>query len=113
MVAKMDIAVSCDTLRDTANPPTAITPKSQDFSQWYIDVVRKASEAEVAMVVKEDDLGDLRVSLRSKGIADVSAVAIGLGGGGHRYAAGFTASSRDLTEVVDAVRRALDAALDA
>ena len=55
-----------------------------DLVEPIIDVVRKASEAEVAMVVKEDDIGDLRVSLRSKGVADVSAVALGLGGGGHR-----------------------------
>jgi bifunctional oligoribonuclease and PAP phosphatase NrnA len=79
-----------------------------DLVEPVIDVVRKASEAEVAMVLKEDDLGDLRVSLRSKGVADVSAVATRLGGGGHRYAAGFTASSHDVTEVVDAVRSALD-----
>jgi phosphoesterase RecJ-like protein len=63
------------------------------------------------MVVKEDDLGALRVSLRSKGVADVSAVAMGLGGGGHRYAAGFTAGSRDLNEVVASVRHALDAGI--
>lgn len=83
-----------------------------DLVEPIIDVVRKASEAEVAMVVKEDDLGDLRVSLRSKGAADVSAVATGLGGGGHRYAAGFTAVSRDLAEVVETVRRSLDDAID-
>ncbi len=85
-----------------------------DLVEPVIDVVRKASEAEVAMVLKEDDLGDLRVSLRSKGVADVSAVATRLGGGGHRYAAGFTATTRDVPEVVDAVRSALDTgALDA
>ncbi|MCZ3390205.1 MAG: bifunctional oligoribonuclease/PAP phosphatase NrnA [Actinomycetia bacterium] len=89
----------------------AINQLPFDLVEPIIDVVRKASEAEVAMVVKEDDLGDLRVSLRSKGVVDVSAVAIGLGGGGHRYAAGFTATSRDLSEVVDTVRRALDAAI--
>ena len=82
-----------------------------DLVEPIIDVVRKASEAEVAMVVKEDDLGDLRVSLRSKGSADVSAVATRLGGGGHRYAAGFTATSRDLAEVVETVRIALDAGI--
>ena len=79
-----------------------------DLVEPVIDVVRKASEAEVAMVVKEDDAGDLRVSLRSKGAVDVSRVAIGLGGGGHRYAAGFTATTRDLDEVVRSVRSALD-----
>jgi phosphoesterase RecJ-like protein len=80
-----------------------------DLVEPVIDVVRKASEAEVAMVVKEDDLGDLRVSLRSKGVVDVSSVAIALGGGGHRYAAGFTASTRVLDDVVSSVRRALEA----
>ena len=33
-----------------------------DLVEPIIDVVRKASEAEVALVVKEDDIGDLRVS---------------------------------------------------
>jgi phosphoesterase RecJ-like protein len=80
-----------------------------DLVEPVIDVVRKASEAEVAMVVKEDDLGDLRVSLRSKGVVDVSRVAIALGGGGHRYAAGFTAATRVLEDVVASVRQALDA----
>jgi phosphoesterase RecJ-like protein len=78
-----------------------------DLVEPVIDVVRRASEAEVAMVVKEDDLGDLRVSLRSKGVVDVSTVAMALGGGGHRYAAGFTARSRVLDDVVDSVRDAL------
>jgi phosphoesterase RecJ-like protein len=80
-----------------------------DLVEPVIDVVRKTSEAEVAMVVKEDDAGDLRVSLRSKGVVDVSRVAIALGGGGHRYAAGFTATSRVPEDVVASVRKALDA----
>ncbi|MGB2839359.1 MAG: DHHA1 domain-containing protein, partial [Actinomycetes bacterium] len=83
-----------------------------DLVEPIIDVVRKASEAEVAMVVKEDDLGDLRVSLRSKGAADVSIVATSLGGGGHRYAAGFTSASRDVGDVVESVRAALLEAVD-
>ncbi len=83
-----------------------------DLVEPIIDVIRKASEAEVAMVIKEDDLGDLRVSLRSKGVADVSQVATALGGGGHRYAAGFTSTSREVADVVSAVRSALDAAID-
>jgi phosphoesterase RecJ-like protein len=80
-----------------------------DLVEPVIDVVRKASEAEVAMVVKEDDVGDLRISLRSKGAADVARTAMALGGGGHRYAAGFTADSRVLDEVVAAVRAELNA----
>jgi phosphoesterase RecJ-like protein len=45
--------------------------------------------------------------MRSKGTVDVGAVAVQLGGGGHRYAAGFTAQSRDVEEVVADVRAAL------
>lgn len=81
-----------------------------DLVEPVIDSVRKAEEAEVACVVKEDDAGHLRVSLRSKGHVDVSQVAAALGGGGHRYAAGFTSASRDLAAVVDAVRQGLAAA---
>lgn len=78
-----------------------------DMVEPIIDSVRRAAEAEVAMVVKEDDEGKLRVSLRSKGRIDVSAVAVALGGGGHRYAAGFTAKSDDLDALVDDVRQQL------
>ena len=81
-----------------------------DLVEPIIDVVRKASEAEVAVVVKEDDDGELRISLRSKGHVDVSKVASRLGGGGHVYAAGFTASSRDPDVVVAAIVEQLAAA---
>jgi phosphoesterase RecJ-like protein len=55
-----------------------------------IDPVRSVAEADVAVVVKESKPGEWAVSLRSKGAVDVSAVAVALGGGGHRLAAGFT-----------------------
>lgn len=81
-----------------------------DLVEPVIDSVRKAEEAEVACVVKEDDAGRLRVSLRSKGHVDVSVVAAALGGGGHRYAAGFTSASRELPVVVGLVRQHLASA---
>ncbi|SEL64818.1 DHH family phosphoesterase [Nonomuraea pusilla] len=59
--------------------------------EGVIDVVRRAGEAEVAVVLKEDDQGAWQVSTRSKGAVDVAAVCAALGGGGHRKAAGFTA----------------------
>jgi phosphoesterase RecJ-like protein len=58
--------------------------------EGLIDVVRKASEAEVTLVLKEDPDGSLRGSSRSKGAVDVAAACKALGGGGHVYAAGFT-----------------------
>jgi phosphoesterase RecJ-like protein len=44
--------------------------------------------------------------LRSKGATDVSAVAVALGGGGHRLAAGFTGYG-EATDVLDMVREQL------
>ena len=72
-----------------------------------IDIVRTTSEAEVAAVLKQQDFGSVWVvSLRSKTEVDVSAVACELGGGGHRNAAGYTATG-DLPDVIDALRGAL------
>jgi phosphoesterase RecJ-like protein len=55
-----------------------------------IDPVRTVAEADVAVLVKQTGASEWAVSLRSKGAVDVSRVAIELGGGGHRLAAGFT-----------------------
>ena len=57
-------------------------------TEGLIDLVRRASEAEVSCVLKETPDG-LRVSLRALAETDVSAIAAHFGGGGHRYAAGF------------------------
>ncbi|MFD4468602.1 bifunctional oligoribonuclease/PAP phosphatase NrnA [Rhodococcus sp. NPDC058505] len=56
-----------------------------------IDIVRTTAEAEVASVLKENEPGVWSVSLRSKSAIDVSDVAARLGGGGHRFASGYTA----------------------
>ncbi len=55
-----------------------------------IDLIRVAEEAEVACLLRELGDGKTKGSLRSRGAADVGAVAAGLGGGGHHNAAGFT-----------------------
>jgi len=82
-----------------------------DQVEGVIDVVRTAREAEVACVVKEVEDGELVVSLRSKGRVDVGAVCVALGGGGHRFAAGFTARGAGGVEAaVQSVRSALAAA---
>jgi phosphoesterase RecJ-like protein len=73
----------------------------------FMDVVRTAAEADVACLIKPLGPGTWAVSLRSKGATDVSAVAVALGGGGHRLAAGFTGSG-SAQEVLAAVRAELD-----
>ncbi|GAA3337747.1 bifunctional oligoribonuclease/PAP phosphatase NrnA [Amorphoplanes nipponensis] len=68
-----------------------------------IDPVRCVAEVDVSVVVKQLAEREWAVSLRSKGAVDVSAVAVALGGGGHRLAAGFTGYGAP-GEVVTAVR---------
>ncbi len=71
--------------------------------EGLIDVVRGTREAEVACVLKEAPDGTWRVSLRSLGEVDVRRVAESEGGGGHRYAAGFT-SDEPIDVVMDRIR---------
>jgi phosphoesterase RecJ-like protein len=84
-----------------------------DEVEGLIDLLRRTAEAEVACVAKQAGDG-VRVSLRSVthqedgqewGI-DVGAVAARLGGGGHRYAAGFTMAA-PVQEVLAQVEEAL------
>jgi phosphoesterase RecJ-like protein len=72
-----------------------------------IDSVRCTAEADVSCVIKQAGDAEWAVSMRSKGASDVSAVAVALGGGGHRLAAGFTGRG-ELTDVIDAIRAELD-----
>jgi phosphoesterase RecJ-like protein len=58
-------------------------------TETLIDQVRQLRGVDAVFLVKITH-GACRVSLRSKGDADVGAVARRLGGGGHRAAAGFT-----------------------
>jgi bifunctional oligoribonuclease and PAP phosphatase NrnA len=55
-----------------------------------IDVIRTAREADVAAAIKQQRDGRFKVSLRSRGGTDLSAVSGAFGGGGHRLAAGYT-----------------------
>jgi phosphoesterase RecJ-like protein len=71
-----------------------------------IDSVRCVAEADLACVVKPVGPGEWSVSLRSKGAVDVSRLAVGLGGGGHRFAAGFSASGT-VESVMASIRAAL------
>lgn len=75
-------------------------------AESVIDLIRTAREAEIAAVCKELENGRYSVSLRSKGRVDVGAVCVALGGGGHRFAAGFTSDS-DLTATMQAIRTGL------
>jgi bifunctional oligoribonuclease and PAP phosphatase NrnA len=71
-----------------------------------VDVVRTTEEADVACVLKGQDDGSWSVSLRSRGATDVARIAMALGGGGHRAAAGYT-SHLDRGKTIEALRMEL------
>ena len=69
-----------------------------------VDIVRTTSQAEVAAVFKEIEPGRWSVSMRAKSV-DLTVVAGGFGGGGHRFAAGYSA----IGPAEDVVRALTDA----
>lgn len=72
-----------------------------------VDLVRTTAEAEVAAVLKELHPSRWSISLRAVSRVDVREVAQLLGGGGHRLAAGFTATGT-AEEVLTNLRTALE-----
>lgn len=65
-------------------------------------------DVEVAALLKQDDAGRWKVSLRSKGAMDVGRLCADLGGGGHTQAAGYTADGEPedvLAGLLDALAR--------
>lgn len=79
---------------------------TMDEVEGLIDIVRRTAEADVACVLKEDGDGAVRVSLRSVGATDVQRIAAAHGGGGHRFAAGFT-SDVGIDDTVARIRASL------
>ncbi|HYO01910.1 MAG TPA: bifunctional oligoribonuclease/PAP phosphatase NrnA [Mycobacterium sp.] len=70
-----------------------------------VDIVRTTAQAEVAAVFKEVEPQHWTVSMRAKSF-DLSGVASAFGGGGHRLAAGYSATGA-VDDVVEALAQAL------
>ena len=83
---------------------------AEPYSEGIIDYLRAVEGAEMAVLIREPPRTDgqspaRRVSLRSSvDELDVSAIARGSGGGGHRQAAGFS-SDASIAEITEFVRR--------
>jgi phosphoesterase RecJ-like protein len=74
--------------------------------EGIVDYGRSLVTVEVAIFAME--LADgIRISLRSKSV-DVSKVALALGGGGHKVAAGFTLKQCKLQESIDTILSTID-----
>jgi phosphoesterase RecJ-like protein len=82
----------------------------KDALEGFINYPRSIVGVEVAVSFREEEGGVFRVSFRSKGRVDVSAVAARFDGGGHRNAAGCTVPGA-LPDVKKRVLEALGAVL--
>jgi len=92
----------CEDLREFAS--------GKDALEGFINYPRSIVGVEVAVSFREEEGGVIRVSFRSKGRVDVSAVAARFGGGGHRNAAGCSVPGT-LADVKKKVLEALAAVL--
>ena len=61
---------------------------SNDDSDDYVGILRYAQGSQLAVLLKERDVGKVKVSARSRGAVSAQAVCVALGGGGHVAAAG-------------------------
>lgn len=66
------------------------TKAMDEDTEGIINLARDIDCVEVAIFIKELEPGKIKVGLRSKKKADVAAVALRFGGGGHVHAAGCT-----------------------
>jgi len=70
------------------------TGVAMEETDRLVDTIRSTGAVDVAALFKEQEDGQWRVSLRSKG-PGIAGFARSRGGGGHELAAGFTAPDRD------------------
>lgn len=75
---------------------------TREDAEDLIDVIRQLAGVEVAVMLKGQQDGHIRGSLRSKSELDVAAVARKMNGGGHKAAAGFSLTG-DIEPALDTV----------
>jgi bifunctional oligoribonuclease and PAP phosphatase NrnA len=80
---------------------------SADDTQSFLNLLLLLKDAEVVCFFREEDDGQVRVSIKSKGRIVINRVAMELGGGGHEYAAGL-ALSAPIDKTVDAVIKRIE-----
>lgn len=76
-----------------------------------VSFIRRIRTAEVSALLREEEGGLVKFSLRSKGKVDVRAIAVEFGGGGHRNAAGGGIRA-DVLVARDMLLKAVEKSLD-
>jgi phosphoesterase RecJ-like protein len=74
---------------------------SIDHSENFINYPLKCTTVLVSVLLKEVTAGKFRCSLRSKGVIDISGLALSQGGGGHRTAAGFPCAPLPTEQLIE------------
>ncbi len=83
---------------------------TSEDTEGIIDSIRDIDTVEVAVLLRESTDGLVRVSMRAKSAVDVGEIAVSLGGGGHRLAAGCTLDM-PIEAAADLMRARIEAAL--
>ncbi len=87
------------------------TNSDGEDTEGLIDLARALSGVQIAVFMRPgDDAHSWKVTFRGKFDIDVGALAVSLGGGGHRHAAGCTMQG-DYDSIRNKVERAVEAAL--
>jgi phosphoesterase RecJ-like protein len=105
LYAEGKLAVVC--LRSKDFKETAAARSDTDN---MIDECQRIESVEAVIMLVEQEDGNYRCSLRSKGLVDVQKVAVGFGGGGHRQAAGVT-MEMGLEEAAEKLKKAIEGQL--
>ncbi len=84
---------------------------SADDTQSFLNLLLLLKGAEIVCLFREEDDGQVRASIKSKGRIIINRVAMELGGGGHNYAAGV-ALSASLDKTVESVVKRLENAIE-
>jgi phosphoesterase RecJ-like protein len=84
---------------------------SFEDAENFVNIPLRSRDIAVSVLVKENQEGQIRCSLRSKGQVNVSKIAQAFGGGGHVSAAGFR-SKDGIEETLSGVLEKITALLD-
>jgi phosphoesterase RecJ-like protein len=82
-----------------------------DDAEHFVNEPMKANDIAVSVLIKENQEGKIRCSLRSKGGVNVSKIAQSFGGGGHVSAAGFH-SRENMEKTLELVLEKITGALE-
>ncbi len=89
----------------------AETGGTKEMADDALNMARSLATVEVAVLLRQEEDGRIKVSLRSKSRVDVGAIALSFGGGGHKRAAGYTSDLHDFDRVLQQLLNALQGEL--